>query len=432
MNSQLVSGLRKFMIVIVIGITTADVFGLTGTINQLPDTLINKVYDRHICTVWLGSATWEFSMPVIEAGSDQQLELRFDDLSGESRSFGYTLVHCDASWKRSQLSESEYLSGFGRGTIREARQSFNTTYFYINYRLAFPEADCLPVLSGNYALIVYNDSDPDEIILTRRFFVTENAMTIEASARQPAYGQPRQTGQQVLFSVLYNERDIRDPQREISAVVIQNNRFDKMLLMNKPYSVQSGRLDFNDPDEGIFSAGNEFRTLDIKSMRYQTENVAAIEFRNPYYHVVLKPDKVRANKPYFSKTDLNGSYYIDKEKADERHIEADYVYVHFNLESSAVYSDVRIYVTGAFNDWKADESSLMKLNPENGLFEITLLMKQGLYDYCFFMKNPQSGLIDEYETEGSFYETENDYTIFVYFHDQFKRFDRLTGYLPIK
>jgi hypothetical protein len=46
-------------------------------------------------------------------------------------------------------------------------------------------------------------------------------------------------------------------------------------------------------------------------------------------------------------------------------------------------------------------------------------------------RDPETGIINEYEMEGSFYETENDYAIFIYFHDRFKRYDRLVGWLPI-
>ena len=121
-------------------------------------------------------------------------------------------------------------------------------------------------------------------------------------------------------------------------------------------------------------------------MRYQTENIASIEFQNPYYHVFMKPDETRANKPYFSKTDLNGSYYIDREKTNDRHTDADYVFVHFNLELPIIYSADKIYVTGAFCDWNADEQNQMKYNDEKNSFECTLQLKQGLYDYCFVME----------------------------------------------
>lgn len=415
---------------IVIGITITNAIGSPNL--ELPEILDNRIFDSHIHSVWLGNTNWEFSEPVISLGSDQKLELRFDDLSGDSRSFGYTMIHCDMNWRKSQLSENEYLSGFYKGVIRDSESSFNTTFSYINQRLIFPEEDCLPVISGNYVLIVYDESDPEKIILTRRFFVAENSMDVEAAIRQPASGLNSSTGQQLHFSVNYTKADVRDPRSEITAIALQNSRFDKLQKFEKPYLVNSRQIEFTDPDGGIFDACNEFRTLDIKSMRYQTENIADIEFRNPYYHVLMKTDNMRSNKQWFSKSDLNGRYYIDKEKSDNRHTESDYVYVHFNLELPPVYSANKVYIAGAFNDWKTDTGSMMQFNPGTGYFEITLLMKQGLYDYCYLTENPANGIIDENEIEGSFYETENDYSIFIYFHDQYKGYDHLSGYLPIK
>jgi hypothetical protein len=146
----------------------------------------------------------------------------------------------------------------------------------------------------------------------------------------------------------------------------------------------------------------------------------------------MKPDENRGSKPFFSMTDLNGSYYIDVEKANDRHTESDYVFVHFYLHAPELYITDEIFVTGEFYDWEHNEKNRMKYNGEEGLFECTLLLKQGLYDYCFVKADAVTGNITAYELEGNFYETENDYAIYIYFHDHFKRFDRLMGYLPIK
>lgn len=408
------------------------VFGLPEQHKQLPDAFENRVFDSDIRSVWLGNSLFDFALPVIELNSEEKLELRFDDLSGDSRLFGYTFIHCDTGWKQSQLSQSEYLEGFGKGIITDSRQSFNTTTFYINHRVQLPQEDCMPVVSGNYVIVVYEESDPEKIILTCRFYITENIMNIEALVRRPLFGLESHTGQQVLFSVNYNNREVRDPAREISTFVVQNNRSDKILRIEKPYTLRTGRLEYNDPEGNIFNAGNEFRSIDLKNIRYQSENVASIEFRNPYYHFILNSDKQRANKPWFTRSDINGNYYIDREKSADRHTEADYVYVHFSLELPVMYSEEQVFVSGAFNNWSKDNSGLMKFNPETGLFETTLLLKQGLYDYCYLMEDPVTKSINEYGIEGSFYETENDYSIFVYFHDQFNRYDRLTGFLPIK
>ena len=74
----------------------------------------NEVFSDKIHSVKVRSTTWEFSFPVIELGSDQHLELIFDDLSPDPHNFGYTMVHCDADWKESDLQKQEYLSGFRR------------------------------------------------------------------------------------------------------------------------------------------------------------------------------------------------------------------------------------------------------------------------------------------------------------------------------
>lgn len=420
------------LIMIVTGITTNPVFGFTINQNFGPDTLINRVYADEIHTVLLRNANWEASLPATDIDSAQQLELIFDDLSASPRTFGYTLLLCNASWEKSALSPQEYLSGFGQGIIRESTTSFNTTYDYIHYRLTFPEEDCLPLLSGNYALVVYEAENPEKIILTRRFYVTEKTVEIEARIKQPAYGSAKETGQQVEFSVLYDDYDIRDPLAEVRAVILQNNRDDNSLTLLKPFSIRPGRLEYTDPDEGIFPGGNEFRSLDLKSLKYQTENVASIEFQPPYYHVFMKPDESRGNKPYFSKSDLNGGFFINREKADDKHTEADYIFVQFNLAIPPVYAWGDIYVTGAFCDWNKQEANKMKYNDTNNRYELKLLLKQGLYDYCFMSADRETGQLTEYELEGSHYETENDYIIFIYFHDTYKGYDRLMGYLSIQ
>jgi len=420
------------LILVVKGLTIFNVFGLTRQERFYPDTFINKVYLPDIHTVLLRSASWELSSPVIETGSEQKLELHFDDLSATRRNFGYTMIHCDANWKSSDLSPQEYLSGFGHGVIRESSSSFNTTYDYMHYHLTFPEEDCSPVISGNYALVVYDEDDPAKIILIRRFYVTEKTVELSARIKQPPPGEFRETGQQVEFSVHYDIGLIRDPLNDLTVVIKQNNRDDNALTLKKPTFSQPGQLEYTNESEGIFPGGNEFRSLDLKSIKYQTENMAAIDFQNPYYHVYLKTDEDRGNKPYFSKTDLNGGYFIDREKSDDKHTEADYIYVHFSFAPPTLYSGENIFVTGAFCEWAVNKENKMNFNPDKDCFEITQLLKQGLYDYCYAMTDPQTRVTNENLFEGNYYETANEYAIFVYYFDRQHRYDRLMGYLPLK
>ncbi len=62
--------------------------------------------------------------------------------------------------------------GMGREPLLNRKASFNTTYDFVHYRLTFPVEDCLPLISGNYAVVVFDENNPDEIMLIRRFYVS--------------------------------------------------------------------------------------------------------------------------------------------------------------------------------------------------------------------------------------------------------------------
>ena len=390
----------------------------------------NHVFSPDIRTVMLRSATWELSLPVIEQGSEQLLELVFDDLSQIAHSYSYTLVHCDADWNRSPLSQQEYLDGFGQGTIHESSPSVNTTVDYIHHRLVFPEEDCSPVLSGNYALVVYEE-DPEDPVITRRLYITENSVHIEAGITQPSSGDFRDTGQQLVFTLNYDKSSINDPSHDMTVVLRQNSNDNKVVKNPKPSRISPGKLEFTGPDEAIFAGGNEFRSLDLKSMKYQTERIALIDFQNPYYHVLLKTDESREFKPYFNNHDLNGGYYIDQEKSDDKHVEADYVYVHFSLSQPLPLQGSTFYVYGMLTGWQADAQNRMTYNAEKQCMEATMLLKQGLYDYAYAVAD-QSGKPDDAPLEGNFFETTNVYEVFVYARESNGRTDRLMGYARIE
>jgi hypothetical protein len=70
----------------------------------------------------------------------------------------------------------------------------------------------------------------------------------------------------------------------------------------------------------------------------------------------------------------------------------------------------------------------MTWNFEKGTYELTLLLKQGYYNYQYAYVPSGSTVADLTNIEGSFWETENDYHIFIYYRDMAGRYDRLIGY----
>ena len=75
--------------------------------------------------------------PVISLEEDEFVTLKFDDLSNKEETYTYKIVHCNATWENSNISESEYLDGFYTGYISPKSTSTNTYFPYCHYELKY-------------------------------------------------------------------------------------------------------------------------------------------------------------------------------------------------------------------------------------------------------------------------------------------------------
>jgi hypothetical protein len=67
----------------------------------------------------------------------------------------------------------------------------------------------------------------------------------------------------------------------------------------------------------------------------------------------------------------------------------------------------------------------MVFNDSTSLYETTLFLKQGFYNYEYVTINKRNGQVGQ--MEGSYFETENMYTILVYYRSFTDRSDQLIG-----
>ena len=393
-------------------------------LEEIPD----KIYKESIKSIQFYREGWELTYPVIGLISNDRICLSFDELTDEVKDYSYTLIHCDASWCPSSIPREEYLDGFQTNRIQDYSLSFNTYFNYVHYTLILPNEDIRFRISGNYILKIFDDFNEDHMIMTKRFSVAESVVSIRAEVKRPVIQPLMDTGHEVSFSVLYGSLSVIDPYSEIQVSVCQNNRWNLAITDLKPLFFKDGILEYTDQSKNIFPGGNEYRYFDIKSLRYQTEFVKNIEFIHPYYHVELFPDKPRSGKVYFYNEDINGRYFIDIQESNDKDTDADYVYVHFTLPRDAPVTDGHVYVFGALTDWVVGESNMMKYNFEKKAYELTILLKQGYYNYEYVYVAEGTPVIDAFYFEGSHYETENDYVIYVYYRTNNSRYDRLVGH----
>jgi hypothetical protein len=368
-----------------------------------------------------------FSYPIIALNSNQQLTLSFDETGTTIRDYYYTVELCNQNWEPAGLMKTEYYRGKERLLIEDFRRSFNTTFDYVHYQLIFPQNQNNVLLSGNYLLKVYQNYDDEDPVIVRRFMVSEQKIKIEADVTYTMQSSGRGHFQEIDFEVFHPGTNIRDPGNEVRAVVMQNRRTDNMITHLKPIFFGDDRMDFQYNGQVTFEGGNEFRWIDLRSFRFQSDHVKDINFRDPFYHVEVFPDQSRAGDPYHYHRDYNGRYYIDVQEEQEPAVSADYAFVHFSLKWPPPSGTREVYLLGGISNWQCNESNQMTYDYEQEKYTLTLLLKQGYYNYQYLVKEKSSHQGSLMPVEGSFGRTENDYLIMIYYRPAGGRYDRLLG-----
>lgn len=386
------------------------------------------IYREDIKTVQLYQGDNQMTYPILFLNDTRQLTLSFDVMNQDFEIYNFSFIHCDANWEPSVLTEPEFLNGFSNGFIEDYKYSFNTTQSYINYQLKFPNTDFSFKKSGNYLLKVYSNNNPDELMITKQFYVVDNQVEIQATVKAATLARYRDNKQEVDFSIFYPNYTINDPYGDVNVVVRQNFRWDNAITNLKPLFMKGNELVYNYEDKNLFWGGNEFRNFDLKDLRYQSMNVGKIQFEDDQrYHSYLFQEEPRSSIRYLTQQDLNGQFIIKRDDSRDSYNEADYSYVHFNLKKDVPLENGNLYVFGRLTNWEFKDDFKMIYDYEDKAYKASPFLKQGYYNYnyVFLADGAKEG---EFSViEGSHFETQNEYYIFVYHRPQGGVFDKLVG-----
>ncbi|MCB0506688.1 MAG: DUF5103 domain-containing protein [Bacteroidetes bacterium] len=398
---------------------------LTSMYSVFAVTYKNVVNSPNIKTVQLFPKGADMAMPIINMNANEKLELHFDDLSNTPKQYYYTVIQCQSDWTPTTMNQMEYIDGFTEANITDYDYSEGTTIPYIHYTLEFPNKDMNIKLSGNYVLIVY-DYDIEQPIFIKRFMLTEAKVQIDANVAYTRSLAQRDKLQEVVFKVNYETFAIDNPQMEIKATVLQNYRWDNAKENIKPRFSGIKELDFDLNGVLTFpSLGREFRYFDIRSLRFRGQNVRAFDIQEHENNVYLLYDRPTGQNKYQLVADLNGQYYIENLDNPYYNTGADYANVHFDFDAGGKLSEGDFYVVGAFNNWTCNEQSKMYYDVLDKSYALNVLLKQGIYNYTYLYKQNANANPDPYLAEGYYYDTENDYTILLYYTPFGERYDRL-------
>jgi len=392
---------------------------------------VDKIMNPNIQTVLIFPKGKPLALPVIGLNTQDELLIQFDDLSANYQQYYYTIELMDMHMQPVALNPFDYTRGLTQNNIRDYTISSIAQQSYYHYSFTFPTASCRPTKSGNYLMKVYRQGRPNELVFTKRFFVVEQEAPIIASIQEPFDETMSKSHQKIQLQLDVKKIQLLQPEL-LHVAVLQNTRYNDMLMSNAPSFIRGNQLEYNADRDFVFPSGKESRWLDLQNLRFKTERIAAIQQLGYGSRIILKPDQSRAMLPYFTFRDLNGQFMISNTELIRSEDQNDYAQVFFTYlpTNGQPFQEKSLYIAGALTGNALDTNALMQWNNASKQYEKWLNLKQGYYSYNYILRDNQSPnpLHDFMWTEGDHWETENSYTIFVYYRAPGSRYDQIIGY----
>jgi len=285
-------------------------------------------------------------------------------------------------------------------------------------------------------LKVYLNGDTSKLAFTRRILIVNDIIPVAAQITQPFNTQLFRTHQKVQFTVDKTKLNIMNPQQQLKVVVLQNFRWDNAIMGIQPSFMRGNLYEYSNDNNCVFPAGRDYRWADLQSFRFQSERVDSVDQNSKPFALWLKPDPQRSRMRYMSYVDLNGVYEVRALDVSNPWWQGDYANVHFTFvpENPTDFANKNVFLIGELATGNCDNAMCqMEYNADKKIFEKTLLLKQGYYYYTYVTKtvNDKKGISETADTEGNFSETENSYTILVYYRSLSDRVDQLVSAVTI-
>ncbi len=362
-------------------------------------------------------------VPIFPLGDGFQLQ--FDDLYGNEADYYYEIIHCDYNWKPTDIPKIDYMQGFDNQRIMDYSNSLNTLQMYSHYRLSIPNQFTKLRISGNYILKVLNEDR--EVVFSRKFILYEDVVTIPIQIKRARTVENLDYKNNLEFVVKTNTLNFQNPLKNVKVMLIQNGQLATAIKNIPPQYTIGNDLVYKYDTETQFWAGNEFLFFDNKEIRTASNNIARIDSNGSLYNSYLFTHNARKNFPYSFTEDANGNFVVRNLSATNDEIEADYSWVYFSLSAPTFRLKKDIYITGMFNNYNLIPEYKMDYNEKKGIYEKAALIKQGFTNFQYTIADDKGNIDAENAIDGNFFQTENEYTILVYYRENNDRYERVIG-----
>ncbi|MBI9070000.1 MAG: DUF5103 domain-containing protein [Melioribacteraceae bacterium] len=361
------------------------------------------------------------SLPVLVKDSklSTKIIIEFDVIADSEPYLAIKFEFCDKNWVP---LESIFFDNTGQNIddfVVLEPVHLSTSDIDFHYKSGFPNPRVSFPFSGKWIYTIV-DKFSEEIYGEGRFFVVDPQLGLSMKLSNESVEAPSIDNdvpdRSLKLEVSGTYPDSFFPSNLQDAEIITNHLTDypKIITVddNGVYNYfetdASNRFSFISRD--VFP-GNEYRRLDIRNHNKFEAPATDHKFGDIDITRIFN-----AGRP-----DLNGGSSIIK--YDNRY--AEYLDVTFRFDVPSQYEE-DIYLIGSFNDWTPIE-----MYKDEGIYKAVVNIKRGVYDYQYLkLVDEENNIFDWFLFEGNFWETKNDYHVFIYaYSDEFGGYDKIIGYI---
>jgi hypothetical protein len=373
----------------------------------------------------------ETSFPILTPTEEdnQHITIEFDVDSDLLPNFNIVFRYCDKNWKP---YDNLFLLNTGKNieydidfeilpfTCEDARYHYKGIFPNENEFVDFP-------FSGKWMFYITDVQDTSKVYAYGKFYVVYNDLKLTVSLKKELLEEksysPLEVGRIVNLTSNFNLPDELFPNFVDHIEIIQNKKINSPILVGRTMNTIARQYSWNADRKFSFTArdiypGNEYRQTDTRDInKFNSKDVRA-QF----------PGFEMSRFYKFGKRDFNGSYLLTNYRNDY----ATYLNVNFSIKPPEEFLG-DIFLVGSFNDWQPSEQFKLEKNGE--IFDKTIQLKRGIYDYQYITGYLDNGSITDENwmyLEGNFWETTNEYHIFLFYIDpNYGGYDKIIGFKKI-
>ncbi len=372
----------------------------------------------------------ETSFPMIDYTSNGEKTITID-FDVQTTSFPNLIIQfrfCDDNWNPYQnqflqnpLFNTEYNLWMDKipNNIKGARYHYTGTFPNNNVQLPF---------SGKWMFFITDSQNKNLVYASQKFFVLYTDVKLNAQlyreTMQGSYGDNANLGRTIAIKTSFVLPDSLFSANVTKVEIVKNRMVSSPIIIDRNTNTQERYYEWDAGRKFSFIArvlrpGNEYRQIDTRNLsKYPTATSDA------RFGEVDQSD-------LFSKRsrDDNGSSLL----LDFKNANADYQNIVFKLKAPENVTKP-IFLVGAFSDWKVLPE--FEMFDDKGTMNLSVQLKRGVHEYQYVAADINGDRIQNIDweiLEGNFFETDNEYFIFLYYNTPEKGgYDKIIGFIKIR